>query len=228
MNLSELIRTHKGRRSYADIEKDCGGYPSAKRIQQLATQPLKNFPDPPTIQALARGLRVPEVTLVLAVAETLGLDVHRGQARLLDLLPPDIETLTDDQVRILTDTARSFLESNLDVSFARSLVRDVIARDEVQFELPAGVEATREEAAELFVEAVVGGQRRTQNSFAFFESFRNLKLEPGDGLVLSAIDGKARVLKQEGGGGDGETPAEKSAFVKAAKHGTKEPYDEPQ
>lgn len=112
MNLAQLIAAHKGQRSYADLERDCGGTPKAARWQQLATAPPKNFPDPPTIEALARGLKVPAVTVVLSSAESLGIDTRRAAPEFLDYLPEGIETLTEQQVQIVSETVRSFVESN--------------------------------------------------------------------------------------------------------------------
>jgi len=75
-DLRELIGLQKGDRSYEQLSKACGGQPSAKRLQQIATEQIKNFPDPDTIRALAKGLGVTESTVVLASAASLGLDVH--------------------------------------------------------------------------------------------------------------------------------------------------------
>lgn len=112
MNLAELIQSHKGDRTFAELQRDCGDYPSDKRLQQLATQPQKNFPDPPTIQALAQGLRVPEVVVVLAAAETLGIDTRRATPALLDRLPAGVDLLSEDQVRAIVDIARTFIDAN--------------------------------------------------------------------------------------------------------------------
>lgn len=97
MNLSELIETHKGRRSYPDLERDCGGKPSSKRLQQLVKDSISNFPDPPTIAALARGLRVPQRVVIMAAAESLGLDVHDTAPRVMQLMPSTASDLSEAQ-----------------------------------------------------------------------------------------------------------------------------------
>lgn len=97
MNLSELIETHKGRRSYPDLARDCGGKVTGKRIQQLVRDSIKNFPDPPTLAALAKGLRVPQRAVVLAAAESLGLQVNEAAPRLVQLLPIDAARLNEEQ-----------------------------------------------------------------------------------------------------------------------------------
>ena len=97
MNLSELIDTHRGGRSYAELERDCGGSPSKGRLQQMVRQPIKNFPDPPTVRALAGGLKVGEAAVVLAAAESLGLDVRSSRPRVVELLPGDADLLTERQ-----------------------------------------------------------------------------------------------------------------------------------
>jgi hypothetical protein len=109
VNLRELVKSQKGHRSYATLADDCGGYPSDKRLQQLATQQQKNFVDPKTIQALARGLRVTEVTVVLAAAEDLGLDVSRATPRVLDYLPAAVNDLDEDQLFAIGNLIRSFI-----------------------------------------------------------------------------------------------------------------------
>lgn len=97
MNLSELIETHKGRRSYPELARECGGVPSSKRLQQLVREPIKNFPDPPTVAALARGLRVPQREVILSAAESLGLEVHDTAPRLMQLMPVGAQDLSEEQ-----------------------------------------------------------------------------------------------------------------------------------
>lgn len=108
MNLSELIDTHRGARSYSELSRDCGGAPTDKRLQQMVRSSIKNFPDPPTISALSRGLKVPEAEIVLAAAESLGLDVRRPRPRLFDLLPDTIDALTEEQASAVAHLIRAF------------------------------------------------------------------------------------------------------------------------
>lgn len=75
-NLAQIIAARKGNRSYERLSKDAGGYPSANRIQQLATRPLQSkFPDPDTIRGLASALGVTVTEIVLSSARSVGLQV---------------------------------------------------------------------------------------------------------------------------------------------------------
>lgn len=99
MNLQDLIAERKAGRSYEQLARDCGGAPSAARLQQIATTPLRAFPDPDTIRSLATGLRVPERAVLNASAESLGLDVAGGSSKLEEWLPSSkLGALTPEQV----------------------------------------------------------------------------------------------------------------------------------
>lgn len=110
MDLSELINIHRGARTYAELARDCGGSPTDKRLQQLVRQQIKNFPDPPTVRALARGLRVPESAVVLAAAESLGLDAGRSMPRIIELLPSGAEDLSEEQAAAVAHLVRTILD----------------------------------------------------------------------------------------------------------------------
>ena len=97
MNLSELIETHRAGRTYADLARDAGGAPSGERFRQLLNQPMKNFPDPPSVKGLAKALKVPRTVVILAAAQSLGLDVDRPGARLVELLPAKANRLSEIQ-----------------------------------------------------------------------------------------------------------------------------------
>lgn len=110
MDLSELIDTHRGGRSYPELSRDCGGSPTDKRLQQLVRSPIKNFPDPGTVVALARGLKVSQSAVVLAAAESLGLDVRSPTLRLVELLPVGARDLTEPQAAAIAHLVRTFTE----------------------------------------------------------------------------------------------------------------------
>lgn len=76
--LAALINQRKGTRSYVRLSRDCGGNPSRARLQQMATQKLREFPDPETIQCLSRGLGATVTEIILASARSLGLSVAVG------------------------------------------------------------------------------------------------------------------------------------------------------
>jgi hypothetical protein len=135
VNLSELIETHKGRRSYPELARDCGGVPSSKRLQQLVREPIKNFPDPPTVSALARGLRVPQRVVVLSAAESLGLEVSDTSPRVMQLMPAAASSLSEEQAAavahlvdvIVSDPLRAFGDGRVDVARAEPTVASVRA-----------------------------------------------------------------------------------------------------
>lgn len=110
MNLTELIAIHKSGRSYEQLAKDCGGVLTSQRLQQIATTPLKSFPAPATVRGLAIGLRISESVVVLAIAESLGLDVGRALPRLVELLPASASLLSDRQAAAIAEVIRAFAE----------------------------------------------------------------------------------------------------------------------
>lgn len=77
-NLGDLIESarHSGGEkslSYAELSKQCGGKPTAARLQQYVAGSLKNFPDPESIRNLSKGTRRTTKEIILASATSLGL-----------------------------------------------------------------------------------------------------------------------------------------------------------
>jgi hypothetical protein len=111
-DLASLILDAKGDRSYERMSTDCGGLPTDKRLQQMATTPLKAFPDVATIRGLARGAGTTITAVVLAAARSLGLQVHTAE-------DPDALTiggageLRPDQKDAIRALVRVFREANL-------------------------------------------------------------------------------------------------------------------
>lgn len=101
MDLARLISAHKGTRSYEQLAKDCGGGLTSQRLQQIGTATLKEFPQPRTMAALARGLRVPVGEVVLATAESLGLDVHRSMPLIVSYLPASVSELDESDLILI-------------------------------------------------------------------------------------------------------------------------------
>lgn len=125
MNLAALIRATKGDRSYEDLARLSKGQPGAKRWQQLATQPQKNFPDPPTIRGMARALGVEEVRVIIASAATLGLEVTTAQeSHLVSLLPPGLGRLTNVQVTAIRSVVLAMLNPGEGVSVDEELYEE--------------------------------------------------------------------------------------------------------
>lgn len=96
-NISNLILNLKGDRTYDQLSADCGGIPTAGRIQQMATRPQKVFPAPDSLRGLSRGLRVSPMVVLSAFATSLGLGGDEP-SKLASLLPPEANQLTDGQV----------------------------------------------------------------------------------------------------------------------------------
>src|SRR6184192_1627626 len=77
--LARLIAQRKGDRSFKRLSADCGGTPTANRLQQMATKDISAFPDPETIRGMAMGLGTTITEVTLAVARSLGLNVTSGE-----------------------------------------------------------------------------------------------------------------------------------------------------
>jgi len=77
--LARLIAQRKGDRSFKRLSTDCGGTPTANRLQQMATKDISAFPDPETIRGIAMGLGTTITDVTLAVARSLGLNVSSAE-----------------------------------------------------------------------------------------------------------------------------------------------------
>jgi transcriptional regulator with XRE-family HTH domain len=110
MDIRELIALTKGGRSYADLAKASAMSPSRQRWQQLESgrPALKAFPDPDTIVRMAAALKVSQTTVVLALAESLGLHV-KHDSRLVELLPPGHDRLGDTAIATVLAVVRELL-----------------------------------------------------------------------------------------------------------------------
>ena len=108
--LEALILNHKGDRSFDDLSRACGGSPTGKRLHQMVTRPMRNFPDPDTIKNLARGLNVPATDIVLATARSLGIRVAPTDDTALVL--QEAGTLPRERQQLLVDIARALIEAN--------------------------------------------------------------------------------------------------------------------
>lgn len=78
-DLAMLVKMRKGDRSYERLSRDCGGFPTANRLQQIATAPMNTFPNPETITGLSQGLGATITDVTLAAARSLGLNVRSGE-----------------------------------------------------------------------------------------------------------------------------------------------------
>lgn len=77
--LARLIAARKGDRSFKRLSTDCGGTPTANRLQQMSTKEISAFPDPDTIRGIAMGLGTTITEVTLAAARSLGLNVASGE-----------------------------------------------------------------------------------------------------------------------------------------------------
>lgn len=132
MDLAELILANKGERSYETLSRACGGVPTAGRLQQIAGRgrSLANFPDPPSIRGLARGLGVTELAVVVAAAQTLGLDVDRALPRLVQMLPAGVEFLDEHEVNVVLTMIQTLLAAHRrDAATEAALVHERMRRE---------------------------------------------------------------------------------------------------
>lgn len=116
--LSELITEQKQRRgfSYADLENRADSAIRRQRWQQLGTGVrIKEFPEPATIEAMAKALDVDVAVVVLAAARSIGLDVKRGaQSDLAAMLPYSANKLSADQRVAIAALVRSITDRDAD------------------------------------------------------------------------------------------------------------------
>lgn len=89
--LNYLVASHRDV-SHERMAARTHGAISRQRWFQLENDELKSFPQPSTIQAIALGLGVPAIDVVLACAESLGISIP-SQRDVLDL------TGVDDSLR---------------------------------------------------------------------------------------------------------------------------------
>lgn len=121
--LAELILATKDRNeySYESLAKACGGVPGAGRLHQLATKEQKTFPDPETINGLARGCKVAPLEVIKAAARSLSLSVSDDAADNVymhgyDLLPGNLKSTIQDLGEQVAELARKAGEGNADSS----------------------------------------------------------------------------------------------------------------
>ena len=106
--IQHLIVRHKRDRSYERMAAVTNHALSSKRIQQLATQPMRNFPDPGTITNLAQILSTTSTEVLLACAVSLGVDVRTGDA--VDLVLPGAGRLPESSQDLLLSMSAEMQE----------------------------------------------------------------------------------------------------------------------
>lgn len=108
--IQNLIIRHKRDRSYERMAAVTKHAISSKRLQQLTTQPMRNFPDPGTITNLAHILSTTSTEVLLACAVSLGVDVRTGDTA--DLVLPGAGTLPESSQDLLLSMSAEMQELN--------------------------------------------------------------------------------------------------------------------
>lgn len=107
-DLIEAARYQGGKPlSYESLSKNCGGKPSAQRLQQYVTSDLKNFPDPDTIHGLRRGTGQSVQSIIHAAARSLGLIVADNDPD--SLVVAGVSKLSPSSVESLRTIARELV-----------------------------------------------------------------------------------------------------------------------
>ena len=110
MDLPSLIRaTERG--SLSTLSRLADGEISKQQWGEYANGKFSNFPRPASIAAMARALGVTERTVLLAIAETLGLAVTDDQPLLVSMLPTEVRHLSDDAITSILQFVRLLVES---------------------------------------------------------------------------------------------------------------------
>jgi hypothetical protein len=115
--LHDLIQGRMRERgwSYSDLERVSGRALTRGRWQQLGSgATLRKFPDPGSLTVIAEVLEVDITTVVLAAAQTLGLDVRRQGADFANLLPDRTERLSDRMRDAILTLVRAAVSETLD------------------------------------------------------------------------------------------------------------------
>lgn len=116
--IQNLVLNRKGDRSYERLARDTGGALSSKRLQQLATTPMRNFPDPGTIKGLAKGLHTTNKEVLIACAESMGIEVAGEESTSLEL--PGARTLPASSQELLLAMSEEMQELQHSVEVAAS------------------------------------------------------------------------------------------------------------
>ena len=108
--IQNLLLNRKGDRSYDRLARDTGGALTGKRLQQLATTPMLNFPDPASIKGLAKALQSTNKEVLHACAESMGIEVAGEQSTTLEL--PGARTLPASSQELLLAMSEEMQELN--------------------------------------------------------------------------------------------------------------------
>lgn len=119
MNLQQLIAASREGRSFTHLQRDAGGTPTSQGWHAIASgRASRRMPDADTLVGIARALRVNTRTVVLAAAETAGIEVHDDRSLLVRMLPPDVDLLDPEDVATLLGMVALFLKRRRDLAVA--------------------------------------------------------------------------------------------------------------
>lgn len=95
-------------KSVRELAEASGGRVKFQTFQELSSKPPKQFPkDPKTITGMALALHVPETTIVLAYAKSLGIHVSSAESAFSLRLPADVDKLSPAMQNAILSVARA-------------------------------------------------------------------------------------------------------------------------
>lgn len=111
-SIAALLTQYRDRTgaSYEDMERSLNKAISRGRLQQLATTPQKNFPDPTTVRHLSDLLQVSVTTVLEGFAVSFGLQVE-DRSLLALTLPPGTDVLSDRDRAAILAVIRQLVEA---------------------------------------------------------------------------------------------------------------------
>ncbi|DAZ90090.1 Uncharacterised protein [Mycobacteroides abscessus subsp. bolletii] len=113
LTLQDLILTLKGDRTYKDLEDASGGVVKAQRWNQITNGiKVKEFPEPASIEGMARALNVKLDVILLSIARSVGLSVGEDDSRLAAMLPPGADKLGDTQLGLMLSLLREMIKAS--------------------------------------------------------------------------------------------------------------------
>lgn len=116
LTLQQLIRARMDERgwSYGELERRSGHQLTKGRWQQLGTGVrMAGFPEPATIALIADVLEVDVTTVLLAAAQTVGLDARRRGPDLAHLLPAGTDRLSPGMMHAILAVIRAAVAETL-------------------------------------------------------------------------------------------------------------------
>lgn len=117
LTLQQLVRARMDDRgwSYSDLARRSGDRLTRGRWQQLGTGVrMKSFPEPDNLVAMADALEVDVTSVLIACAQTLGIDARRRGPDLAVLLPAGTDRLSERMRDGILTIIRAAVADSLD------------------------------------------------------------------------------------------------------------------